>query len=93
MAVTKSWNDAVGGREADLAPEVGPGEVEDRAGQVGLVDQVGVVDERADPAREPDPAPVVGCGRPRATRSRTSSGRRASRSCREEAQPPRGSGR
>ena len=81
MAVTKSWNEALVGATATRPVELGVGQVEDRVGQVGLGDQLGVVDERPHPAGEPDPAAVVGAGPRPGTRSSTSSGSSPSRPC------------
>ena len=58
MAVTKSWNEPFAGATPRSSPKARIGEVEDRVGQVGRVDQLGVVDEDPDPAGEPDPVAV-----------------------------------
>ena len=59
IAVTKSWKDAFVGRDADPAAVLGLGQVEHRVGQLGLVDELLVVDEHAPPRRDADPAPAL----------------------------------
>ena len=68
----------VGGRHRHPALELRVGEVEHRVGQLGLVDEVGVVHEHPHPAGQADPLAVAGLevgrrpgrARPRPARSR-----------------------